>query len=223
GQIGSRAQAGEDRGDEVYLVHAVVLVVLQVAVRVLLRLVDHDPDGREVERSGRQVVNHVAEQPALPAHDRDEVLLVQQGEEEEGEREQPEEHGHEQDKVDGALVLVGGDGDPQAGSQHHLQHSQDPEGAPQELQEVLPRLRLRGHLPNVVDPALLSRPLSRQGWGSGRVAGALKSASSEDGSRRCVLRCQLESESEICHVYVRASRKWSKAALNWAQYFLQDE
>lgn len=141
-EVGQAAQAGEHGGCQVDLVQTEVLVLLQVAVRVAIRLVDHDTYGRQVEHGGGHVVRQVGGQPALPSQQRDEVLLVQEGEEEKGEGEEPEEDRDEQDEVDGAFVFVGGDGDPQPGSEHDLQDPDDSQKTLEELQDILPHLRL---------------------------------------------------------------------------------
>lgn len=87
-------------------------------------------------------MRQVGVQPAVPSQQRHQVLLVQQGDEEQREGEEPEEHGHKEDEVDGALVLVGGDGDPQSGAEHNLQDPGDPQETPQELEDVRPHLWL---------------------------------------------------------------------------------
>lgn len=141
-EVRQAAQAGEYGGRQVHLVQTRVLVLLQVAVRVAIGLVDHDTYGRHVEQGGGHVVRQVGAQPALPSQQRHQVLLVQKGEEEEGEGEEPEEDSDEEDEVNGALILVGGDGDPQAGSEHDLQDPDDSQKTPKELEDVLPHLRL---------------------------------------------------------------------------------
>lgn len=136
------AQAGKHGGCQVDLVQTEVLVQLQVAVRVPIRLVDHHTYRRQVEHGGGHVVRQVGGQPALSSQQRDEVLLVQEGEEEKGEGEEPEEDSDEQDEVDGSFVFVSGDGDPQAGSEHYLQDPDDSQKTLEELQDILPHLRL---------------------------------------------------------------------------------
>lgn len=142
-EVSQAAQAGEHGSCQVDLVQTEVLVLLQVAVRVAIRLVDHDTYGRQVEHGGGHVVRQVGGQPALPSQQRDEVLLVQQGEEEKGEGEEPEEDCDEQDKVDGSFVFVCGDGDPQPGSEHNLQDADNSPKTLEELLDILPHLRLR--------------------------------------------------------------------------------
>lgn len=142
-EVRQAAQAGEHGGRQVDLVQTVVLVQLQIAVRVALRLVDHDPYGRHVEHGGGHVVRQVGAQPALSAQQRHQVLFAQEGEEEKGEGEEPEEHCDEQDEVDGSLVLVSGDGDPQPGSEDDLQDPDDSQKTLEELLDILPHLRLR--------------------------------------------------------------------------------
>lgn len=120
-----------------------MLVLLQGAERVATRLVDHDTYGRQVEHGGGHVMRQVGGQPALPSQERDEVLLVQEGEEEKIEGEEPEEDCDEQDEVAGSFVFVGGDGDPQPGTEHNLQDPDDSQKTLEELQDILPHLRLR--------------------------------------------------------------------------------
>lgn len=103
---------------------------------------DHDTYGRQVKHGGGHVVRQVGEQPAFPSQQRDEVLLVQQREEEEGEGEEPKENCHEQDEVDRSIIFVGGDGDPQPGAEHNLQDPDDSHKAFEELQGILLHLRL---------------------------------------------------------------------------------
>lgn len=141
-EVRQTAQAGKHGGRQVDLVKAEVRVLLQVAVGVAIRLVDHDAYGRQVERGGGHVVCQVGGQPAFPSQQRDEVLLVQEREEEEGEGEEPEEDGHEQDEVDRSLVFVGGDGDPQPGTERNLQDPDDSQKTFEELQDILLHLRL---------------------------------------------------------------------------------
>lgn len=141
-EVSQAAQAGEHGGRQVDLVHTGVLVLLQVAVRVAFGLVDHDPYGRQVERGGGHVVRQVGGQPALPSQQRDQVLLFQQGEEEQGEGEEPEEDRNEQDEVDGSFVFVCGDGDTQPGPKHNLQDPDDSQKTLEELKDILPHLRL---------------------------------------------------------------------------------
>lgn len=141
-EVRQAAEAREHGGRHEDLVVAGVPVEIQVAERVAVRLVAHDPDDRQVEGGGGHVVRQVGAQPPLAAEQRHQVLLVQQREEEEGEGEEPEEHRHEQSKVDRALVLVGGDGNPQAGAKGDLQDPHDPRETPEELEDVLPHLRL---------------------------------------------------------------------------------
>lgn len=136
------AQAGEHGGRQVDLVQAGVLVVLQVAVRVAMRFMDHHADGRQVEHGSGHVVRQVGAQPALPAQQRHKVLLVQEGEEEKGEGEEPEQDSNKQDEVDGAFIFVSGDGDPEPGSKKNLQDPEDSQKALYELQDIPPHLRL---------------------------------------------------------------------------------
>lgn len=155
-EVSQAAQAGEHGGRQVHLVQAVVLVLVHGAVRVAIRLVDHDPDGRQVKRRGGHVVRQVGAQPALPSQERDQVLLTQEGQEEEGEGEEPEQDRHEQDEVNISLVFVGGDGDPEPGTEDNLQDPDDPQKAPEEPHDIPPHLRLgrlRWHLspPPVTD------------------------------------------------------------------------
>lgn len=162
-EVRAAAQTGEHGGRQVDLVQTGVRVLFQVAVGVALRLVDHDSDRRKVEQRGGHVVRQVGGQPALPSQQRHQVLLVQEGEEEEGEREEPEQHRHEQDEVDGALVFVGSDGDPQPGSEDDLQDPGDSPKAADGLQDVLPHLglgRLGGHL-SPTSRSLLSPKVGR--------------------------------------------------------------
>lgn len=140
-EVNQAAEAGEHGGRQVDLIQTQVLVLLQVAKRVAIRLVDHDPDGRQVKRGGGHVVRQVCAQPTIPSKQRDQILLVQEGEEEEGEGEEPEEDRDEQDKVDGAIVLVGGDGDPKSGSEHYLQDPDDSQKTLEELQDIPSHLR----------------------------------------------------------------------------------
>lgn len=102
-----------------------MLVLVQVAEGLALRLVDHDSNGWQIKRGGGHVVRQVGAQPALSSQQRNQVLLVQQGYEEQGEGEEPEEDSDEQDEVDGPPVLVGSDCDPQPGSEHDLQDPGD--------------------------------------------------------------------------------------------------
>lgn len=132
-QVSHAAQTGEHGGRQVHLVQAGVRVLVQVAVGVALRLVDHDADGGQVEQCGGHVVRHVGARPARAPQQRDQVLFVQEGEKKQREGEEPEEHRHEQHEVNGALVFVGSDGDPQPGSEHDLQDPDDPQEAPEEL------------------------------------------------------------------------------------------
>lgn len=140
--VNHAAQAGKHGGCQVDLVQTVVRVQLEVAVRVAARLVDHDTDGRQVERGGGHVVRQVGGQPALSSQQRDEVLFVQEGEEEKCQGEEPEEDSDEQDKVDRSFVFVRGDGDPQPGSEHYLQDPDDSQKTPEELRDIPPHLRL---------------------------------------------------------------------------------
>lgn len=141
-EVNQAAQAGEHGGRQVDLVRTGVLVLLQGAERVATRLVDHDTYGRQVEHGGGHVMRQVGGQPALPSQERDEVLLVQEGEEEKIEGEEPEEDCDEQDEVAGSFVFVGGDGDPQPGTEHNLQDPDDSQKTLEELQDILPHLRL---------------------------------------------------------------------------------
>lgn len=141
-EVSHTAQAGKHGGRQVDLVQAVVLVLFQVAVRVAIRLVDHDPDGRQVKRGGGHVVRQVGAQPALPSQQRDQVLLAQEGHEEEGEGQEPEQDRHKQDEVNRSLVFVGGDGDPEPGAESDLQDPDDPQKTPEELHHIPPHLRL---------------------------------------------------------------------------------
>lgn len=83
-QIDAGGEAGEDGGSEVDLVQAVMFVDVQVAVGVLLGFVDHDPNGGQIQQSGSNVVDGVAQQPAFSSDDGNEVLLVQKREDEDG-------------------------------------------------------------------------------------------------------------------------------------------
>lgn len=107
-----------------------------------IRLVDHDPDGRQVKRGGGHVVRQVGAQPALPSQQRNQVLLAQEGQEEEGEGQEPEQDSHKQDEVNRSLVFVGGDGDPEAGAESDLQDPDDPQKTSEELHCIPPHLRL---------------------------------------------------------------------------------
>lgn len=141
-EVRQAAEAREHGGRHEDLVVAGVPVEIQVAERVAVRLVAHDSDDRQVEGGGGHVVRQVGAQPPLAAEQRHQVLLVQQREEEEGDGEEPEEHRNEQGEVDRALVLIGGDGHPQAGAECDLQDPHDPRETPEELEDVLPHLRL---------------------------------------------------------------------------------
>lgn len=83
-QIDAGGEAGEDGGSEVDLVQAVMFVDVQVAVGVLLGFVDHDPNGGQIQQSGGNVMDEVAQQPAFSSEDGNEVLLVQKREDEDG-------------------------------------------------------------------------------------------------------------------------------------------
>lgn len=87
-------------------------------------------------------MRQVGGQPALPAQQGDEVLLVQEGEEEKGEGEEPEEDSDEQDEVDGSVILVRSDGDPQPGSKHYLQDPHNSQKTLEELRDMPPIRRL---------------------------------------------------------------------------------
>lgn len=83
-QIDAGGEAGEDGGSEVDLVQAVMFVDVQVAVGVLLGFVDHDPNGGQIQQSGGNVVDDIAQQPPFSSEDGNEVLLVQKREHEDG-------------------------------------------------------------------------------------------------------------------------------------------
>lgn len=141
-EVGQTAQAGKHGGRQVDLVQAEMRVLIQVAVRVAIRLVDHDPDGRQVKRGGGHVVRQVGAQPTLPSQQRDQVLLAQEGQEKEGEGQEPKQDSHKQDEVNRSLVFVGGDGDPEPGTESDLQDPGDPQKTPEELHHIPPHLRL---------------------------------------------------------------------------------
>lgn len=128
-EVGQTAQAGKHGSRQVDLVKTEMLVLLQGAECVPIRLVDHHTYGRQVKHGGGHVVRQVGGQPALPSQQRDEILLVQEGEEEEAKGEEPKEYCHEQDEVDRSIVFVGGDGDPQPGTEHNLQDPNDSQKA----------------------------------------------------------------------------------------------
>lgn len=83
-QIDAGGETGEDGGSEVDLVQAVMFVDVQVAVGILLGFVDHDPNGGQIQQSGGNVVDDIAQQPPFSSEDGNEVLLVQKREDEDG-------------------------------------------------------------------------------------------------------------------------------------------
>lgn len=141
-EVSQAAEAGEHSGCQVDFVQTWMLVLRQVTEGVSIGIVDHDAYGRQVEHRGEHVVRQVGARPAIPSQQRHEVLLVQQGEEEKGQGEEPKEDSDEQHEVDRPPVFVGGDGDPQAGSEHDLQDPRNSHKTPEELQDVPPHLRL---------------------------------------------------------------------------------
>ncbi|KAL0616302.1 hypothetical protein AAY473_013149 [Plecturocebus cupreus] len=130
-QVEAVADAAADGGRQEGVVGAGQRVILEVAVAVALHLVAHDAGRGAVERGRQHVVRHIDQEPARAQH-RDQLVLAQQREEVEAQGEQPEEHGHEEREVHRALVLAGGDSDPEGGAGQQLQHPQHAQRTAQE-------------------------------------------------------------------------------------------